>query len=63
MADGMDIVRKLTKIVFGVILILFAAGMYLWWGWWHELLVLIKGGLPLVVAFIGLIFILLGWAD
>lgn len=54
----------LLKIVFGLILIVVAV-----WSffpplkWWDEFLVLVKGGIPILVFLVGLIFLLLGFED
>ena len=58
-----EVLTKVAKIVFGVILILLGVGSYIWWGWYQDLWVLFKGGIGLVVILIGLVFILIGWSD
>jgi len=50
------------KIVIGLIFIL--AAIYAVVAWWRtEFLVLLKGGVPIVVFLIGLVFLLLGFED
>jgi len=49
---------KLWKILVGLLLIVIGAGTY-WW-FWPQLIILIKGGLGLVIALIGIMFLLVG---
>ena len=52
----------LFKLVLGLIFIAASlASLYLWW--WGEFYTLLKGGVPVVVFLIGLVFILLGFED
>lgn len=48
------------KIVVGLILILAAVYAVVVW-WWQDFLTLLKGGLPILVFLIGLVFLLLGF--
>ncbi|MFH0977713.1 MAG: hypothetical protein V1837_00280 [Candidatus Woesearchaeota archaeon] len=55
---------KFAKIVLGLILILVGIWTYLPpLNWWTFLWDIVKGGLGLIIAVIGLIFILMGWSD
>ena len=60
----MNVVSNLFKIVFGVVLIFLAfwLGIYIL-GWGPDTLSLIKGGLVLLVVLIGLVLLLVGFAD
>jgi hypothetical protein len=49
---------KLWKILVGLLFIVIGAGTY-WW-FWPQLIILIKGGLGLVIALVGLMFLLVG---
>jgi len=52
------------KIVIGLLLIV--AAVYSFFppmNWWDEFLTLLKGGLPILVGMIGLVFLLLGFED
>ena len=52
----------MLKFVVGLILIL--ASIYTVFAWWlSEFLVLLKGGIPLLVFLVGLVFLLLGFED
>ncbi|HLC58478.1 MAG TPA: hypothetical protein VJI68_01320 [Candidatus Nanoarchaeia archaeon] len=54
----------ILKIVIG--LILMVAAIYSFFpplSWWDEFLVLLKGGIPVLVFVIGLIFLLLGFEN
>lgn len=57
----------MVALVVGVIFILFAffAGLPLAWGlnWWPEVLVVLKGGVPILAIFIGFIAFFIGIAD
>ena len=62
----MDIVKNLFKIVLGIVLIFVALWLsinYNQYGWWTATLSLIKGGLVLLVVLIGLVLLLVGFAD
>ena len=55
-------------LIIGLVCLLFAVYSVLpidGWGlqWWDEVIQVLKGGLPLVAAFIGLIALLIGVAD
>ena len=50
----------ILKIVVGLLLILAAVYAVLVW-WWTDFLTLVKGGLPVLVFLIGLVFLLLGF--
>ena len=58
----------MVALIVGIVFILFAVysvlpleGWGLWW--WDEVLLVLKGGLPLIAIFIGLIAVLIGIAD
>lgn len=58
----------MVALVVGLVLIIFALysvlpleGWGLWW--WDEVLEVLKGGIPLLAVFIGLIAVLIGVAD
>jgi hypothetical protein len=58
----------MVALVVGIICVLFAVYSVLpleGWGlrWWDEVLLVLKGGIPLVALFIGLIAVLIGVAD
>ena len=57
----------MIALVVGIIFILFAlfAGLPLSWGldWWPEVLVVLKGGVPILAIFIGFIAFFIGIAD
>ncbi len=58
----------MVALVVGVVCVLFAVYSVLpleGWGlqWWDEVLLVLKGGIPLVALFIGLIAVLIGVAD
>ena len=58
----------MVALIVGLICVLFAVYAVLpleGWGlfWWDEVLQVLKGGIPLVALFIGLIAILIGVAD
>lgn len=54
----------LLKFVIGLILILAAIwSLFPPLGFWDEFLTLLKGGLPVLVVLIGLVFLLLGFED
>ena len=52
----------ILKIVIGLILILIAVYSVVMW-WWTDFLTLLKGGVPVLVFLIGLVFLLLGFED
>ncbi len=54
--------RWLTLLV-GIIFILAAIYVYLAFNWWQYLVITLKGIAPIVVAFIGLVFVLIGLTD
>lgn len=52
----------LFKFVLGLVFIVASlASLYLWW--WGEFLTLLKGGLPVLVFLVGLLFLLLGFEE
>jgi hypothetical protein len=58
----------MVALIVGIVLILFAVyavlpldGWGLWW--WDEVLLVLKGGIPLIAVFVGLIAVLIGIAD
>ena len=58
----------MVALIVGIICIVFAVYSVLpieGWGlrWWDEVLLVLKGGVPLVALFIGLIAVLIGVAD
>ena len=58
----------MVALIVGIICIVFAVYSVLpieGWGlqWWDEVLLVLKGGIPLVALFIGLIAVLIGVAD
>ena len=58
----------MVALIVGIICVLFAVYSVLpieGWGlqWWDEVLLVLKGGIPLVALFIGLIAVLIGVAD
>jgi uncharacterized membrane protein len=54
----------LVKFVIGLLLILVAVyGLFVWPKLWGDFLVLLKGGVPVVVFLVGLVFLLLGFED
>jgi len=58
----------MVALIVGVICVLFAVYSVLpleGWGlrWWDEVLLVLKGGIPLVALFVGLIAMLIGVAD
>lgn len=52
----------ILKIVIGLILIVAAIYAVVVW-WWQDFLTLLKGGVPILVFLVGLIFLLLGFED
>ncbi len=54
----------LLKFVFGLLLMVASIyGLFFWPNWWGDFLILLKGGVPVLVFLIGLIFLLLGFED
>lgn len=58
----------MIALIVGIVFVLFAVYSVLpveGWGiqWWDELILVLKGGLPLLAAFVGLIAVLIGVAD
>lgn len=58
----------MVALIVGIICVLFAVYSVLpleGWGlqWWDEVLLVLKGGIPLIALFIGLIAVLIGIAD
>lgn len=65
MSEG---VGKAFKIILGLVLVVVAVWTYSWTAfggelWVKSLLELFKGGLGIVIALIGLLFILIGWTE
>lgn len=52
----------LLKLVVGLILMIAAVYAVIVW-WWSDFLTLLKGGVPILVFLIGLVFLLLGFED
>ncbi len=52
----------LLKFVVGLILIVASVYAVVVW-WWSDFLTLLKGGLPVMVFLVGLVFLLLGFED
>ncbi|MBS3167662.1 hypothetical protein J4216_00880 [Candidatus Woesearchaeota archaeon] len=55
-------INAILKIVIGLILILVAVYSIIVW-WLADFLVLLKGGIPVLVFLIGIVFLLLGFED
>ena len=58
----------MVALVVGIVFIVFAVYSVLpieGWGlqWWNEVLIVLKGGVPLIAVFVGLIAVLIGVAD
>ncbi|MDR0553436.1 MAG: hypothetical protein LBG76_01365 [Treponema sp.] len=55
----------MKSLIIGIVILLAAIYMVLpvGWGWWGDVLTFLKGALPVLAAFIGLIAILIGIAD
>lgn len=57
----------MVALLIGFVLILFAlfAGLPLAWGldWWNDVLIVLRGGIPILAIFIGLIAVFIGIAD
>ena len=58
----------MVALIVGIVFIVFAVysvlpfeGWGLWW--WDEVLLVLKGGIPLIAVFVGLIAVLIGIAD
>lgn len=52
----------LLKFVIGLILIVASVYAVVVW-WWSDFLTLLKGGLPVLVLLVGLVFLLLSFED
>ena len=52
----------ILKIVIGLLLMLAALYAVMAW-WWIDFLTLVKGGLPILVFLVGLVFLLLGFEN
>ena len=59
--EGGETAKKYMKIIFGLILILVGLGSYMYW--YRDLWTLFKGAIGLIIAMIGLVFILIGASD
>lgn len=57
----------MLALIIGIVLILFAlfAGLPLGWGldWWNDVLIVLRGGIPILAIFIGFIAMFIGFAD
>jgi flagellar biosynthesis/type III secretory pathway M-ring protein FliF/YscJ len=58
----------MVALIVGIVFIVFAVYSVLpleGWGlqWWDEVLLVLKGGIPLIAVFVGLIAVLIGIAD
>ncbi len=58
----------MVALIVGIVFIVFAVYSVLpieGWGlqWWGEVLLVLKGGIPLIAVFVGLIAVLIGIAD
>ena len=58
----------MVALIVGIVLLLFAVFSVLsfsGWGlmWWDQVLIVLKGGIPIAAVFIGLIAVLIGIAD
>ncbi len=52
------------KLVVGLILVLASLySLFFWPKWWSDFLTLLKGGIPIVIFLIGLLFLLLGFEE
>ncbi len=56
-----DLIKKFLKVVFGLLLIM--VGVYGCIRWWPQLLSLILGAIGIIVIFIGLMFVFIGFSD
>ena len=54
-AKGGDVLKKLLKVVLGLVIL--AGGVFLCWHWWHHLRDLIKGAIGPFLILVGLITI------
>ncbi len=53
-----------AKLLVGLILMLVALyGLFVWPKLWGDFLVLLKGGIPVLVFLVGLVFLLLGFEE
>jgi len=59
----MSALNNLIKVIIGLILVVVAVWFGIWAGWFGAVWTLIKGGIVLLVIFIGLILLLLGFSD
>jgi hypothetical protein len=59
----MSALNNLIKIIFGLILVVVAIWFGIWANWFGAVWMLIKGGIILLVIFIGLVLLLLGFSD
>ena len=59
----MGALNSLIKVVIGLILLIVAIWFGIWAHWLGAVWILIKGGIILLVMFIGLILLLLGLSD
>ena len=58
----------MTALIIGIVFILFAVFAVLpgpGWGlgWWDEVLLVLRGGIPLVALFVGMLAVLIGLAE
>ncbi|MBN2051363.1 MAG: hypothetical protein JW760_13000 [Spirochaetales bacterium] len=58
----------MTALLIGILFILFAVfavlpGSPVGLGWWEEVLLVLKGGIPLLAVFIGFLAVLIGLAE
>ena len=54
----------IVKLVVGLLLIVASIySLFVWPRFWSDLLVLLKGGIPVAVFLIGLVFLLLGFEE
>ena len=52
------------NLVLGLLLVVVSlASLFVWPKWWGSFLTLLKGGLPVLVFLVGLVFLLLGFQD
>ena len=59
----MSALKNMIKIIIGLILVVVAVWFGIWANWFDAVWTLIKGGIILLVVFIGLILLLLGFSD
>ena len=54
----------IVKLLVGLLLMVAAVyGLFVWPKWWGDFLVLLKGGIPVVVFLVGLVFLLLSFEE